>query len=439
MLREHCAGRRNRPAVARRTIGVLAAVLSITACAGGGDGVATDTVTLWGITSDQDEIVEPSLANWNAAHTTAPIKASYFEGEAYKTKIRTAIGAGSGPTLIYNKGGGTLRSYVEAGKVIDLSADFADAADRFLPFSLEPVTVNGAVYGIPMKAVAPVVLYYNKDVLAAAGVEPPKTWTDLIDAVAKLRARGVAPIALAGGSKWPELMWLEYLVDRLGGPDVFNAILAGKQGAWSDPAVIKATTMIQELVRAKGFVDGFSSVTTDSSADAAMLYTGKAAMLLQGTWVNNTFREQAADFAKTSLGYTTFPAVDGGAGDVANIVGNPTSYFAVSADASPEQRKAAVDYLKNGLWDAEFTDRLIEANQVPPLAGVDGLIKKLPDATFGQMVYDLISDAPAFTMSWDQALPPQQAQAMLTNLDRLFALSMTPEEFSTAMDGTPPS
>ena len=427
-------------ASARRAVAVLAAgLLSLTACAGGADSGASGAVTLWGITSDQDEILEPSLADWNAAHAATPIKASYFEGEAYKTKIRTAIGAGSGPTLIYTKGGGTLQSYVDAGKVADLSADFPDAAKRFLPSSLQPVTVKGAIYGIPMKAVAPVVLYYNKKVLADAGVEPPKTWAQLMDAVPKLRDHGVAPFALAGASKWPELMWLEYLVDRLGGPAVFESILAGKPGAWSDPAVTKAAAMIQDLVKAKGFADGFSSVTTDSSADAALLSTGKAAMLLQGTWVNNTFREQSAEFAKTSLGSTTFPAVDGGTGDVANIVGNPTSYFAVSADASPEQRKAAVDYLKNGLWDQKFTDRLIQANQVPPRAGIETAITKAPDAAFGRLVYGLISDAPAFTMSWDQALSPQQAQALLTNLDRLFTLSITPAEFSAELERTPRS
>jgi raffinose/stachyose/melibiose transport system substrate-binding protein len=143
--------------------------------------------------------------------------------------------------------------------------------------------------------------------------------------------------------------------------------------------------------------------------------------------------------ASRTLRTPTFPAVDGGTGDVANIVGNPTSYFAVSADASPEQRKAAIDYLKTGLWDTKFTDRLIKANQVPPRAGADATITKLPDAAFGQMVYGLISKAPAFTMSWDQAMPPQQAQALLTNLDRLFTLTITPEEFSAEMDRTPRS
>ena len=284
-----------------------------------------------------------------------------------------------------------------------------------------------------MKAVAPVVMYYNEDVLDSVGLKPPATWDELLDAVPVLNKAGIAPFALAGGSKWPELMWQEYLVDRIGGPEVFDAILAGEEDAWSHPAVLEANTMIQDLVDAGGFADGFASVTTDSSADAALLYTGKAAMLLQGTWVNSTFRSQAPEFAENSLGYATFPAVDGGAGDVANIVGNPTSYFSVSADASAEQQEQAIAYLKDGLWDEGFVDRLITANQVPPLAGIETTIAESDDADFSGLVYQLISDAPNFQMSWDQALAPAEAQALLTNLDRLFTLTITPEEFSEAM------
>ena len=98
-----------------------------------------------------------------------------------------------------------------------------------------------------------------------------------------LKAAGIAPFSLGGQSKWPQLMWLEYLTDRIGGPEVFQAIQDNKPNAWSDPAVIQANTMIQQLVDAGGFADGFSSIATDSNADLALLYTGKAAMILQGS------------------------------------------------------------------------------------------------------------------------------------------------------------
>jgi len=139
-----------------------------------------------------------------------------------------------------------------------------------------------------MNAVTPIMFYYNKDVLQKAGVKVPTTWDEVLAAVPLLKKAGVAPFSLAGASMWPELMWEEYLVDRVAGPQAFNDVMAGKAGSWSNPGIIKANSMIRQLVDAGGFIDGFASVTADSNADVALLYTGKAAMMLQGAWVYGT-------------------------------------------------------------------------------------------------------------------------------------------------------
>lgn len=51
-------------------------------------------------------------------------------------------------------------------------------------------------------------------------------------------------------------------------------------------------------------------------------------------------------------------------------------------------------------------------------------------------VYSLASEAPNFELSWDQALSPSQADALLTNLEQLFTGQKSPEEFCAAMDST---
>ena len=75
---------------------------------------------------------------------------------------------------------------------------------------------------------------------------------------------------------------------------------------------------------AGGFINGFSSIAADSNADQALLYTGKAAMVLQGGWIYQGMKKDAAEFVSSGkLGYTPFPTVAGGKGDPANVVGNP--------------------------------------------------------------------------------------------------------------------
>ena len=47
---------------------------------------------------------------------------------------------------------------------------------------------------------------------------------------------------------------------------------ANKADAWSDPAVLESCTKIQDLVKANGFIKGFSSIAADTNADQALLY-----------------------------------------------------------------------------------------------------------------------------------------------------------------------
>jgi raffinose/stachyose/melibiose transport system substrate-binding protein len=218
---------------------------------------------------------------------------------------------------------------------------------------------------------------------------------------------------------------------------VFDNIAANMPGAWSDPAVIKANTMIQQLADAGGFIKGFASIATDSNADLALLYTGKAAMYLMGSWAYPTLKTANAKFISDGkLGYTTFPSVAGGKGDPADIVGNPANFWSVSATATDAQKKTALKYLKEGVLNDAYVDELLKGGAVPPVSGIESKVAALPDGPYLSTLYKLAKDAPSFQLSWDQALSPGQADALLTNLSQVFLKKMTPQQFSDAMNKT---
>ena len=151
------------------------------------------------------------------------------------------------------------------------------------------------------------------------------------------------------------MMWLEFLFDRIGGPEVFQAVFDGKKDAWSNPLAIEALTKCQDLIKANGFIKGFSSITADSNADQALLYTGKAAMMLHGAWTYGSMTTDGGDFVSGGhLGYMNFPPVDGGKGDPTNTVGNPGQYLSISSKATAEQKDIAKKFFATGvLSDAE--------------------------------------------------------------------------------------
>ncbi|MCZ0984823.1 extracellular solute-binding protein [Streptomyces diastatochromogenes] len=423
------------------TAGAAALALTVTACGSSGRTTGSgsgDGTLVWALTQGSEATFRASATEWNKAHADSKVDYQFFQNDPYKQKLRTAVGAGNGPVLFENWGGGALADYVKAGKVADLTPDLdknPEWKNRIFPSVLKSATIDGKVYGVPVNGVQPVVLYFNKDLFQKAGAEPPKTWDDLLALVKKFKAQGIAPISMGGASKWPDLMWLEYLVDRVGGPDTFANIAAGKKGAWSDPAVLKSAQMIKQLVDAGGFARGFTSVSADAGQAEAQVYTGKAAMILQGSWGYGTIASGSPKFVSEGhLGWAGFPAVTGGKGDATNIVGNTANFFSVSAQASAKEKKTAVSYLKDGVYNDSYVDSLLKNGDVPPVKDLDAKLKTTKNADWTTYVYHLTRDAKSFQLSWDQALSPALGDALLTHLDQLFLGQISPQQFCAQMD-----
>ncbi|MEE2035815.1 extracellular solute-binding protein [Nocardiopsis sp. CT-R113] len=411
------------------------AMLLATGCGttGPGDG---DAFQVWALEDAAvNELVEAGIESYNASGDV-PAELVTYVNDSYKQRLQVALGSPNAPDVFFNWGGGNLSQYVDAGQAVDLTDDLEahpDFRDAFLPSVLDVARIDDAHYGVPILGVQPVVLFHNRAVFEEAGIEPPETYDELLDAVDTFQERGVTPITLPGAQGWTQLMWFSYLVERVGGAEKFQAVIDGEADAWSDPAVVEAMEMCQDLTERGAFGTNFSSIDYDNGSASALLATGESAMFLMGTWDIARQQQDSPDFmASGDLGYTAFPAVEGGEGEPGAIVGNPSNYFSVNAD-SPHT-EAAVDFLVETFASDEYVDGLIEAGQVPAVVGVEDRLRESEHADFATFTHQLVSEAPSFTQSWDQALSPSASQALLTNLQLLFLGDITPEEFSQDME-----
>jgi len=438
--------------ISRRTflnLGVGAgAATALAACGSSGpqragSGPATaGSATYWTLTTDPAESIRRhAVEAFNKANPDNQIATTFFQNDAYKTKIKTAIGAGQGPTIIWGWGGGGLKSYVEAGQVDDLTDWFAQNAavkDRLFPASFGAATINNKIYAMPSETVQPIVLFYNKKVFDKVGVQPPQSWGDIMALVPKFNAAGIAPISLGGQSRWTNMMWLEFLLDRTAGPDVFQAVFNGEKNAWSNPAVKDMLTKAQDLVKANGFVKGFSSITADSNADQALLFTGKAAMMLHGAWTYGNMKTAGKDFVTGGhLGYMNFPGVDGGKGDPSDTVGNPGAYLSISSKASDADKEIAKKFLANNTLDDASVDEWVKSGNIAVAKRAKDRLSSITDkndAEWLKFIYDTSANAKVFAQSWDQALSPTQAETLLDNIAKLFQLSISPQQFADNMN-----
>ncbi|WP_238161188.1 extracellular solute-binding protein [Kribbella antibiotica] len=405
-------------------------------------GAAGDGATYWFLTGQpQQAIREAQVKRFNDANSATQLKTTTFQNDAFKQKIKTAIGAGQGPTLIWGWGGGGLKSYVDAGQVEDLSDFFGQNTalkDSIFPSAFGAATVGGKIYAMPVETTTPIVLFYDKRAFEKIGAQPPQSWGDIMDLVPKFNAAKIAPFSLGGQSRWTNMMWLEFLFDRIGGSEVFQNIFDGGANGWSDPSALKALDEMQKLIKAGGFIKGFSSITADSNADQALLFTGKAAMMLHGAWTYGNMKSSGGDFVTGGhLGYMNFPGVDGGKGDPSDTVGNPGQYLAISSKASAADKETAKKFLANNTIDDASVDAWVKSGSISVAKSskdrLAGITDK-NDAEWLKFVYDTSANAKVFAQSWDQALSPTQAETLLDNIAKLFQLSISPQQFADSMN-----
>ena len=190
--------------------------------------------------------------------------------------------------------------------------------------------------------------------------------------------------------------------------------------------------MIRELVDRGAFGEDFASVGYDVGGASTILAQGDAGLHLMGSWEYVNQLGQSPEFVESgNLGWAPFPAVEGGAGDPTNIVGNPNNFYSVVADS--DQKETAVEYVTTALNDEQYVSDLIAAGDVPAVAGVRDQLEQADNAEYTTWIYDLVEAAPNFQLSWDQDLQAEVATQLLTELQRLFLGEQTPQGFVDTM------
>src|SRR5262249_53064635 len=108
----------------------------------------------------------------------------------------------------------------------------------------------------------------------------------------------------------------------------------------------------------------------------------------------------------------------------------------VSANASSAQKDIAKKFFETGVLQPAEVKAWIDTGGVPIVKSAASQLSASPDAPFLKFVYDVSSKAKYFAQSWDQASSPATATTLLDTISKLFALSITPQQFATTMNAT---
>lgn len=272
------------------------------------------------------------------------IRVKYVLQQDMITKFLTASTSGGAPDILFWD---RWRTSLYAPKNVlhpidDLLTADGLSRDDFYSEALKELTYGDKLYGLPLTVDARA-LFYNKKILAEAGVEPPTNWDELEQAAIKTTKWNGSKLEVAGFS--------------LGDPGLFNMYLqqAGGQMMTDDgktnfnneqgKSVLSFWDRLlnEDKVYKTGFEQGLGEGT-----DAFV--TGKLAMQYTGPWMLSTYKKYGKD-----LDFGIVPPPVGPSGDKGSVMGG----FGLVIPEGGKHHKEAWEFIK--WWTANKDNALLWA------------------------------------------------------------------------------
>ena len=315
--------------------------LALSACSGpsGNSSDGKVSMTLWenSTTGPGLEFWKSAVADFEKANPNVTINVQAVQNEDLDGKLQTALNSGDAPDIFLQRGGGKMTAMVQAGQLMDLTDKISPETKKVISAgSFKAETYQDKVWAMPL-AVLPGGLFYSQDLFKAANItEAPATISDLEKDVEKLKATGVAPVALGAKDAWPAAHWFYWFALRECEASTMQKSADSKD--FSDPCWLKAAQDLQNFADKKPFNDGFLTTSAQQGAgsSAGLVANHKAAMELMGAWDPGVIASLTPDQKPLAdLSWYPFPAVPGGKGDPAAIMGGVDGY-SCSANAPKE-------------------------------------------------------------------------------------------------------
>jgi alpha-glucoside transport system substrate-binding protein len=237
---------------------------SPSSAAGGLTGQSVTVIGTWG--GDEEKAFHAMVAPWEAS---TGAKVNYTGTRDLNTVLTTGVASGVLPDLAGLPGPGQMTqwadSLVDLGTVLDVPTYTTETAPALVTLG----TVNSKLVGVFIKTAVKGLIWYDPKTLTDLATTPPATWDALKAYITTNKAKATSPWCLGvesgAASGWPGTDWIEDIVLRQAGPDVYQQWYQGKV-KWSDPAIKQAWTTFGDVV-ASSF-GGSSTVNATNFANA---------------------------------------------------------------------------------------------------------------------------------------------------------------------------
>ncbi len=246
---------------------------------------------------------EDIVAKFQAANPDIEVVLNTTEHEAFKTAIRTILAADKGPDVATWFAGNRMAGFVADGLFADISDVWASEGwDSSMASTMPSVSFNGKQYAVPYSYYQ-WGIYYRKDIYEANGISIPKTYDEFLDNCKKLKAKGIASVAIGTKYLWTAAGWFDYINMRTNGLDYHINLMLGKT-KYTDQGVVNTFKNWARAIDAGCFMDDHQNYSWQEAQPP--LINGEAASYLIGNFIVNNLPEET----QAQLDFYQFPPID---------------------------------------------------------------------------------------------------------------------------------
>jgi raffinose/stachyose/melibiose transport system substrate-binding protein len=239
------------------------------------------------------ELVQQRVDAFHEAYPNVTVNLTVREFGSYPAQLKLAMDSDDAPDVAIGNIGYSLDGpLIEAGLIRELTpwaeaygwdTRYPEDVQRQLRFSTDGKEFgNGPMYGVPYASDV-IGWFYNKEKLAALGLEEPQTFAELEAALAAAKEAGETPIMFGNLEQWPGLHLFFTVNSNTATPDDINGIVFGQEGAsWTSDGMIAAAAKVAEWGELGYYVDGYNGL---APADAGIRFgEGEGLFAPGGSW-----------------------------------------------------------------------------------------------------------------------------------------------------------
>ena len=323
----------------------LAAITASSGCSGssssGGD---SKTLTYWasnqGTSIDADKEALTPLLETFTEDTGITVNLEVIGWNDLQTRIQTAVTSGDAPDVV-NIGNTWAVSLQATGAFLELDDEAMTAvggADKFVATALETCGAAETVpTSLPLYGLA-YGLYYNRKMFSDAGLEPPRTWEEMVEAAKRLTstATGVYGLSLAAGS-YTENAHYAFINAAQNGSDLFDD---QENPTFTGQGVVDGILRYLDLMQTDKVVNTSNAQYDNGTDSVADFANGKAAMIINQNNADTTIA--ANGMTSEAFGVVPYPAPKAATSDIASHVAG----INISVFASTKNRDGALQLVK---------------------------------------------------------------------------------------------